>query len=54
MKRARLLVSNPVGLLCLSFVISAVLMEKDPSKARDDKMDNKRGPAGPPPLGATD
>lgn len=25
------------------------IMEKGPSEARDDKMDNKRGPASPPP-----
>lgn len=29
-------------------------MKKDPSKAGDDKLDNKRGPPGPPSLGATD
>lgn len=29
-------------------------MKKGPSKAGDDKLDNKRGPPGPPSLGATD
>lgn len=43
------------GLLWLFFHDKSLsIMEKGPSEPKDDKMDNKRGPASPLPLGATD
>lgn len=44
--------ANALGLLWVFFhdkILS--VMQRGPSEARDDKMDNKRGPAGPPSSG---